>query len=581
VHHSVLYLFFTTNDQVVQWVSTADGATWSEANTVPDLTVDAVRQIAVVSSGNHMILFATLSDNSVRAVSTTDLRTFRKQELDRLTKHQNLSACAYEDQTGDAKVMLAATLREWGVETFEYRYTPTAGAVLTELRSEAHSEFARDSEFVALAAGSVTNGGNGQRLQLIANGWHGPSWPGAKQQRMKEYDVNGSTWSAAKTLTTGFTQHPLWRHFGAFSYVRPISESELRQEVWYVFNYSNVGTWLYVARWQSDQLVRIGTTKAAVSDTFRSLLAVVEGPPPYVLNGATTVDRSSVLYLGLSKSEAASVTATFQFGVFMTIGKKVGVVDTSFELGRDLIESSQRDTEKERTFEKAIRPIPPKNEITYVYLRPVVKRHDYEMRDWAGTPFTGVKAYAFELDGVDGFSVDYEAAPILGTFPGKPDTHDFKTWLRRLPVTPDYANEVLNTFLTWTESGESSFTFSERVSDLTSVAETVHGEMKAGVDKIFEMGGNQSFSYTVAKKTTTTKTIKVTLDYPRARPGQPNDLVSVTLQIRVWLPKPEKIEQCHWIPEKARGQHPWLVVWSIDKFKTQAERDDHSVERIG
>jgi hypothetical protein len=193
----------------------------------------------------------------------------------------------------------------------------------------------------------------------------------------------------------------------------------------------------------------------------------------------------------------------------------------------------------------------------------VVKRHDYELRDWSGARIPGIRAYAFELDGQDGFSVDYEAAPILGKFPGAPNTHDFKSWLRRLEAAPDYVHEVLNTYVTWTESGESSFTFSEKVAELTSRQETVKGELKAGIDKIFDMGGNSSFSYTVSKKTTTTKTIKVTLDYPRARPGQPNDIVRVRLHVRVWLPRPEKIEQCYWVPENARGQRPWVVVWSV------------------
>lgn len=573
VHRSVLYVFFTSGANELGYARSTDGKTWTGPYPIPhSATLEVRRQLAAISVGEHVIVLAPVAGDGVRAYVTAKFETWEERNVAEVTNVHNLAACTFQGQSGALQVMVAGTPPEWGVKTYYFSYSPEA-PYLHHYGYDFHSDFSKESEYVALAAGSVTNGRTGSIVQLIANGWHGPTWFGAKQQQMREYRVDGGGWGPVKTLTEGYTRHTLWRHFGAFSHVRPISESELRQEVWYVFNYNHAGTWLYATRWQSDQLKRVDTKNEPVSDGFRSLMAVVEGPPPYVLNGATSLARSSVLHLGMSSSDGDSVAATFQFGAFLTIGGKAGLVDTALQLGRDLIEGSQQETERKRTFDKAIRPLPLHNEVMYVYLRPVVKRHDYELRDWSGAAIPGIRAYAFELDDKASFSVDYEPAAILDTFPGKPNTHDFKSWLRRLPATPDYAQEVLNTELTWLRGGDSSFTFAEKTSELTSRQETVKAELKTGVDKIFDMGGNSTFTYAVTKKTATTKTIKVVLDYPEPRPNEPNDIAKVRLQIRVWLPNPQKIEQCYWIPEHARGQRPWVVVWSVTEFKTVAELD--------
>ncbi|WP_336785854.1 hypothetical protein [Paenibacillus sp. MMO-177] len=577
-HAGVMYVFFSNRGGQVSFTCTIDGEKWTEPVYLDKLTVHGDRQISAASIGERMFIFGSYQqDGEDRAIVswTDDGHTWGSEIRTDWTKVGNISVCAFVDAAGEPRLMYAMATKYWNVWTGIYSYeSGETGSGLHVTDIVEHTEFHGSAEFVAVAAGSAKGGNHGQILQMIVNGWHGPTWVGWKPQQKKEYGIASNTWYSTKTLGEGYTRYPLWAHFGAFTYVRAVSATELRQEIWYVYNYNNVQSSLYVARWESDQLVRddSSTLQQPVSREFRSLLGVVEGPPPYVLNGQPFRDSVSRFQFGYTTSLQTSVSATIKIGVQLKIGGKFKdkkfPLFGSFQLGTELTRKTQTANEVSQTFEKTIAPIPGKNETTYIYLRPVITRYAFKLKDWSGQEIPGVVVYTFTTSDT---GIDFDVKKNLSSFPGNPDTNNYQTWIGRFSGTPEYAVSMVNVPIEWTESGETKYTLKTATSELQSREDTVKAEVKGGIDNIFDVGGNSSFSYTVEKKTTKTESIALSLAFPRGK-GEPNDIVKVGLRVFAWSPREGFVDKCYWIPENARDQRPWIIAWSIDSIETESQK---------
>ncbi|WP_127490652.1 hypothetical protein [Paenibacillus glycanilyticus] len=577
-HAGVMYVFFSNRSGSVARTSTMDGENWTAPVFFDGFIVDGERQISAASIGQRMFVFGSRhhggEDKAVVAWSD-DGQTWGSEVREEWRNVGNISICAFVDQSGSPSLKYAMATKYWNVWSGIYNYeTGGSGSGLYVTDIIEHTEFRGSAEFVAVAAGSAKGGNHGQIVQMLVNGWHRKTWVGWKPQQKKEYCVKSKTWYIAESLNEGYARYPQWAHYGLFTYVRAISATELRQEIWYVFNYHNVQSSLYVARWESDELVRddFSTLQQPVSRDFRSLIGVVEGPPPYILNGQPFRDSVSRFQFGYTTSLQTSVTATIKIGVQLKIGGKSSdkgfPLLGSFQLGSELTRKTQTTSEISQTFEKIIAPIPGKNESTYIYLKPVITRYSFKLKDWSGQEIPGVVVYTFTVSDA---GIDFDMKKNLDSFPGKPDTNSYQTWLGRFNGTPEYADSIVNVPVEWTESGETKYTLKSVTTELQSRDDTVKAEVKAGIDNIFEIGGNASFSYTVEKKTTKTESIVVTLAYPRGK-GEPEDIVKVGLRVFVWSPREGFIDKCYWIPEKARDQRPWLVAWSIDFVEKESER---------
>lgn len=345
VHRGVMYVFFTNALGKLARVTSKDGETWSAPVFFDRFTVHGERQIAALSIGERLYVLASCvaaGSDAVLLVWSDDGATWDHEIRAEWVNVGNISVCSYPATAGEVMLLFGMATTNWNVWTGRYLYVSGgAGSRLELVDMMEHTEFRGSSQFVALAAGSARGGNRGQTIQMIVNGWHSGTWAGWKPQRKKEYDVANNRWLEAITFADSYTQYPLWEHFGAFAYIRAVSEKELRQEIWYVFNYrSATAAYLYVARWDSDQLVRIdeATRTEPVTDAFRSLLGVVEGPPPYILNGQPFAPDVSHFHLGYSTTQQVSVSTSFKLGVHFTFGGKVAKtpVIASFQLGAEV-----------------------------------------------------------------------------------------------------------------------------------------------------------------------------------------------------------------------------------------------------
>lgn len=594
VHNGVLYVFWNTTAGQIRYSSTIDGATWTAPVYLPNFTVECDRQIAAVSAGERMYVFASRAGQSgsektyvlVMAYTDDDSKTWATEVSPDWKNVRNIAACAFTGSDGKLNIMLGMTTEFGNVWTGRYEYQPGgSGSRLSLLKSEEHTDLRGQTDFIALAAGSIRHGSLGMVVQMFINGWHSDSWSqGWTPTKKREYIVATGRWSHLAMMTGAYTRFPTWKHTAAFQYQRPIVDPKkneivgVQQEIWYVTTYQNVAespAYLYFARFQSDKLKLMSTKHQSVPELFQPLIGVVEGPPPYVLNGRGLDGNESVsqFQFGWSESQTAQMTATFKLGAYVNLGGKVfGSLQVGLGLSTEVAFKEQTSKTVTVSIEKNIGPLADKNQVTYVYLSPTIIRKAFAIYDWEGES-SGRSLGTLYVFNVSQSGIDFRAAPVLGDFPSKPDTHQFNSWLHRSAKLSDYVGyDPWNLPVTWKEGGSTQFKFDTQIAQLKSRETTVAAKISVGAENIFDMGGNSSFSYEVQHGSTKTESIGFSLNYPPARKDHPEDIVRVKLRICVFTPEGDSISTCYWIPKDKQTERPWCVAWSVDEVQTNAQR---------
>lgn len=558
-------------------------------------------QIAAVSNGQRLYVFGSLyhGDTHTLNVAYSDDGHVWGTEL----KSQDwinvkrLAACSYSTTTNETNIFLGVVTQYSNLWTARYQYDPQGtGSRLVKIEHERHDEFDGKVDYIALAAGSTAGGINGNVVQLFINGKHGNSflehWENNKK---KEFQVNTNTWLPAENRTHGDTQYPAWKHIGAFQYFRSKDQTgEVRQEVWMVMNYWYTRCSLYVARWQSDILKldrykdgsgrEIDYQEEEVPDQLRTLVGVIEGPPPYVLNGQSLSKGVSEVSYEFTQEKETALTSTLKFNAYAGIGADVKIQSVGFglkvQIGAEQANKSEAKEIVAYTDKVGFDPIGAGNgnQSIYIWLKPTIQRRSYTLSDWQGKPTNGTgepfKTYLFS---VSKMTLSSERVNNLNTFLGSPNTHDIQTWKRRFTRLPDFADRSsdrsVNTVVDW-DNNWREFGITQTTSRLNTNSTKISASVEEKAS-IFFVGFGTEFSYEITYKTTISKAIRVRLAYPPARTPEdanPGDVVEVDLRVLMFYPSENQIDQCYWIPQKEHGQRPWCLAWSLDKIATNADK---------
>ncbi|HXD30993.1 MAG TPA: hypothetical protein VN643_07750 [Pyrinomonadaceae bacterium] len=585
VHKGALYLFWNSSGGALRYISTINGKEWTATKAIPNVRVEGDRQVAALSLGERLYVFGSLRGQVsgeitcqlVIAYSDDDGGNWASEISSDWKNVRHLAACTFAEPDGKIGLMLGMTTEFWNLWTARYDFQPEgAGSRLSLVKSQEHSDLRGLSDFISLAAGSIKDGGRGSVVQMFVNG-HGETGTPTKK---REYSVATGRWSHLSMLSGEFTRHPTRAHTGAFQCLLPIVNpntmevDEVQQEIWYMTTYQGPFpkfAHVYFARWQSDKLKQWKTDSAIVPTQFRSLLGVVEGPPPYALNGQEFREGVSKFQFGFATAVKVQVAATFKMGAYVKFGGTLyKAAGAALTLTYDVTHKEQTSKEVKTSVVKDIGPVLSRNQVTYIYLRPTVVRKTFKLYDWSGAEIENAEVYVFNPSGC---AVDFDTANILSQFPGKPDTHNFESWRHRMTAPPSYAHAEADTAVTWDQQGDVSLTITTERSTLKSRETTIKGEIEGGVENIFYMGGNKSYSFEEEHSSTVSQALGVTLSYPRPRAGQPDDFAKVILRVFVLTPREDAIQQCYWIPKDKQSQRPWCVAWSVDSTQTKAERE--------
>lgn len=362
---------------------------------------------------------------------------------------------------------------------------------------------------------------------------------------------------------------------GALQYFVPVgNDGEMRQEIWLYMNYNDDnfvkqgGSNLVFCRYKSNYLKYVRTEEELVGDQFRALIGVVEGAPPYIRNGSQSNEYGSTFHYGRSLSNQMSVSTKFTMGAYVKAGTSLPIgAELGLKFTTEHAETSTENIEITKLIDKSIVPIAGENSVTYFYLKPHVVKRTFEQYDWSKKRTLGIETYLFHAASAE---IDFDVMDILHTYEKNPNSHDYKTFLHRIPAMPHYVDQKksLSLDVSWVPGRSSAF-FQKRTTEVKIASSKVSVELNEGIYSIFEMGGNTTYEYEISHASDVSEKVGVELDFPHPRADFPEDIKKMVLRMYILVPDEGNIESCYWIPKDHQNQRPWCVAWSIQGLKHQ------------
>jgi hypothetical protein len=571
-HKEAAYVFWPEKDGRVWFICSPDEHAWTSPTWIPGFPVYQDRQIGAVSAGGRLFVFAARSgDKSLQVAYSEDGKAWSTEVLDNWVNVGHVAATPFQDQDGSQRILFGMTSVFGNLWTGRFTVlTESAGSPLAFYDSNEHLEYRNRAAgaYLALASGSVYSGGKGLTVQLFLSGLGS----GDRNVRI-EWDAATNRWGASSPLNGDNTKSARTGPATAFHVYRPLDDRPIReavrQEIWWPRVHQGwFGTcYLYLARWASDCLELKTTRTEAVPSRFRTLLGVVEGPPPYVLNGKDFDSEVSTFKFGLEQTKDLAITTSLTLGSYLKLGATgTSVLKAGLELAAEITRKYQVKQTITTEELKTISLLPAKDRVYYLYLDPTVRRREFSIADWRGVVIPGMALFIFSVTG-GSLGIDFRD-DVMKNFPGSPSTHDIKTWMKRLSPLPEYVDSRddyhFSRDTTWVEGSVTDFNYKDSKSQMTLRSAQVSAKITGGSGEIFEMGFNSSFTYEFEVTGTTSQTLGFTLKYPTGTTSDHYEKVKLgTLLLR---PAPGKEKDCYWIPKDQESQRPWCLAWSVKEL---------------
>ena len=408
---------------------------------------------------------------------------------------------------------------------------------------------------LGLAQGTRSGCGSGYYVQLFYVERDTPY-----KLRRKEYNVDHNTWS------TGSEYFDYWYKFkggwpaGLTAFARV--GNNLEKEVWCI-HLEEAHKAIYIQRFQSDHLVRLNPESQYCGDTtYRSLwnlVGVVEGPPPFVLNGRDlkSISEPSELEYGRSTQESAESSHENSIEIHVSVGGSKG---GGADYRNALDENFCKDTTFEVETAYKVRPVVDSSYGYLAYLKPNVTRWQYKVNDYKGN-YTGRDEYMFFISGANLQFVGYS----MDTVPYSPNPHDITSYLHRDTLLSKYPRICTPVAMRW-ETGlreDVKLAGETEVSHSTKTTNSI--EVHAGWADIFDIGVGETFSFEQTNTFTFGQYITVTLDCP---PAESANHVNAFEMTAYWLMPDTTTDSAYWIPTGyMEGQKPWCVTWEVTRIE--------------
>jgi hypothetical protein len=295
-----------------------------------------------------------------------------------------------------------------------------------------------------------------------------------------------------------------------------------------------------------------------------SLVGVVEGPPPFVLNGRTINELNgndtppSVFVYGTS--ESSEVVNSTEWTVSTSVSVSAPFADI-FSAGLDVkaAVSDLTSTSYSNTYSVSRSVVPGEYKLGYYYfLVPTITRYKYERFNFDNVT-TNQYEYVFAVTDASLMTVDYQLKDV--------DPFDITSYKDRSP-DPAYKRIAEKGFSWRTGSpSESLLTFETSTENTGSASVSV--EANFGAADIFDISAGYSIEFKETHRTSFGESVGINLQNPAPRSGYSEDVKAYN-GIAYWLKSKSKND--YWIPKDLNDcdysdQRPWLVTWSIDSIE--------------
>jgi hypothetical protein len=566
----MLYFFWTNDSDRVKYTRN-NGTTWSDPAYAGDITAGG-KNIATTVMNGKLFLLKQNVNGGIKLMSTTDCETWTTREIiyynpDNIPT-SSLALTSYI--TSDAKTHLLIAINRfndyieticWDAQNGLFNYTGITGAL---------------GKGVALVTGRVNYSGDYGWLpvQCIIHGTDGKLW-------IAHFNPGNSDnlWLGLEQLPN-FAGATIYSVPSAFSNFKFKTDGTIVKQVWasiYQHNSATGDSYIGVYRVGSEMLQKTETvfTPCDTIPELWKLIGVVEGPPPFVLNGQNINDLDeppSVFTYGTTQS--TQVVNSSEWNVETTASLSVPILDGIFTCGADLSAALGDNVSTSYSSSYSVSQSVEAgqyNLVHYYFEIPTITRYKYSSYLIDGTP-TGEYEYIFSVTN----SSMICKTDSLTTF----NPFDITTYLNKIP-DPYYPRIGRSQGFSfgWTAqtSYESEFTQDTTCEETNNSSISVGGNV--GIAEIFNVGANYETSLSETNTTTFGESIRLAIDCPEPRTGNTDDIKGFD-GYAYWLKAPD--QNAYWIPRNYYGhdfrdQRPWCVTWAITNIDSNDLNDVNDI----
>jgi hypothetical protein len=440
----------------------------------------------------------------------------------------------------------------------------------------------------SMVPGTVEGGmSNGTPLQLFYSADTPDKYGNSKTIGRIEYSIDNKYAYAPEQLpisgydpNNGGLQHRLFLPY-AFSYYKTYGSSKEtsgQKIILSVQNNSSNKTQVYLC-WNSDKLTYLpgaDVIDTNPGDKLSHLLGVIEGPPPFVLNGEDLGELiryqtyPSLLEFGSTSSQSNENS--------VSVDKSWSLSFRYDGIGGDFEHHAESTTQTEyssKTYEsRSLFPVEGRDRGYLVFLRPVITRKKYQLTD----ANNHLLDYVYSLEISDRF-IDY-VPYYLDTVAHAPVPKHLTSYLNR-SVDPGSYKKIYSSNYSWTGGTKSTIGFETDSSVTKSTSEEFY--KGAGLTVSIDMGfgeivdvSTNVFDFESRIGTTTkhdgsttlgnSRGIAVNTDCPFHGAAGDTSHFAATVY---WI-KPTDGKNNWWIPKGYEKHKPWCITYKVNSFSLHA-----------
>lgn len=614
--NNILYLFSnSTTDGVISYLASDKYGNFSDKwKKINNENLYTRLQPASSVLGNNLFFFYIDGTGKIMSTHTSDGNKWStpvaiKSGLN--TSWGNVSACNAKDRNGNETIYL--TYLSKTLDSINILRVYKEDSVLID-----KSVPVANIRNVSIVQGTVKGSNGGYLIQVFYTATRNDIYGCSRSLGRIEYNINGSVSREEELpVCVGDGPNASSSDFDrmspyAFSTYSPGTDSSLRKKVLISlinssFSYDNDNLCytnlleLKYLCWLSDKfkyIPKADTTDNNPDPRISTLLGVIEGPPPYVLNKE---DLHSLISSGVNPSELEFGSSTSQSkDSSVTIGSDWSLKFRIVGLGRQF-QGYYDSTVKagyswKKTQNRLFHPVEGKPLGYMVMLRPIITRKTYVLTD--GNDNFNSYAYQFYISDRMLDIVPYS----LDTARKAPNPADFVSYTNR-DITFNDFEKVYQTNFSWTAGSPSEYAFEMERDSSTTINTYISGGYGVSVDisagasggvsvgvvtevsvdaVIFELDFeyNWSTEHEESISISNTKNISINLDCPyRGVVGDTNYYVGTMY----WLKYTDGKDNW-WVPKGFEPYKPWCITYQILNFSTLtgivSGADDNIIKEI-
>ncbi|MEI6090211.1 MAG: LamG-like jellyroll fold domain-containing protein [bacterium] len=529
-------------------------------------------------------------DWSLDGINWTFLRTLNIKSSDLDYNFGNLSACTSKDIDGNETIYLGYVNKaHTGIQLLRFYKDREEECQLLNIDKVRN---------FSMVSGTIDGGmTNGYELQIFF------SYGNNKQIARIEYSIENSFAYRPEELPItgsdigdGSLEYQRFIPY-AFSYYKTYGTSQqaLGKKIILVVqridskDSKKQGVYEYLC-WNSDKMTYIpeaDTTDTNPDIRISQLLGVIEGPPPYVLNGENLGDLikykiyPSSLEFGSSTSQSQDST--------ISISNSWSISFRYEGLGGDFEHHATKENKTEystKNFEnRLVFPTEGRQRGYKIFLRPIITRKKFLLTDGNNNFLDNI--YTLEIS--DRF-IDY-IPYYLDTVAHAPNPSDFKSYMNR-SVNPGDYHKIYSANYSWAAGAASTIGFETDSVVTRSTSEDMY--KGAGLTLSLDMGlglgvemTTNIFSFESRIGTTAkhdgsislgnSKNISINTDCPFHGAKGDTSHFSGTVY---WI-KPTAGKNNWWVPKGYESQNPWCITYKVNTFSLYPEAIEDNLGLLG